>query len=150
MSRESQARDEQHNRQAIVQVGTMLEDTFLMCGALGLESIKYGSTLTGAPGQPVDEGRLLNSWQMEREGKDVIVIGTPEEYAIPIEDGIQAPYTRKDGTQVTPGPIVFRSEVGGAHSVALTVAGFDNIVEEAKNRTIRGGGTTSGTTGGRA
>lgn len=82
-------------------------------------SITDGSPLTGAPGQPVDTGALKASWQLEFESPTRALISTDKEYAEGIEDGI-GPH----------GPITIRSPVGGTHSVALTVAGIDRIVED--------------------
>lgn len=76
-------------------------------------------TLTGAPGQPVDTGFLKNSWTLAitpREGR----IQTNAAYARTIEDGVTA-----KGTAIT-----FRSKVGGAHSVKLTIAAADRIQAE--------------------
>jgi len=86
------------------------------------ESIRGTGTpdpLTGAPGQPVDTGFLRNSWQTRFEG-DTGIISTNAAYARGIEDGISA-----SGT-----PIRFKSKVGGAHSVKLTVAGASRIQAE--------------------
>lgn len=140
--------DEENNRQFIVEVGQMLDDTHTICGVLALESIKFGSPLTGAPGQPVDTSNLINSWTMERESPTSIVIGTPVEYADAIEEGIQEPYTTKNGTQVTPKPMTLRSAQGGFHSVAHTVTNFDRIVEHAKDLVLRGGGNSGNADGG--
>lgn len=80
-------------------------------------SVQTGSETTGAPGQPVDTGALRNSWQLTFESTEAL-ISTGLVYAPPIEDGV-GPH----------GPLTLRSEVGGFHSVALTRAGFDRIVE---------------------
>lgn len=81
-------------------------------------SIQVGSQITGAPGQPVDIGNLRASWQADIEG-DVGTISTNSEYAPQNEDGIARPGG---------GPYIQRSAVGGRHSVALTVAGFEKLV----------------------
>lgn len=87
-------------------------------------SIVEGSTLTGAPGQPVgqyNDGRVggtlkasfidnflsTKSWRIQTKIK----------YAPGIEDAV--------GPR---GPITLRSTVGGFHSVKKTVAGWDRIV----------------------
>jgi hypothetical protein len=88
---------------------------------LALQSIQFGSPLTAAPGQPVDTGNLRNSWQDEKVSPTEHVISTPVVYASNIEDGISS-----HGT-----PMTLRSAVGGFHSVALTVANFDRIVDDA-------------------
>ena len=67
--------------------------------------------ISGAPGQPVDTGFLRDSWVLEvRPGE--AEISTNVAYAPGIEDGISA-----SGT-----PIAFKSKVGGAHSVKMSVA----------------------------
>lgn len=93
------------------------------------DSIVNGSPLTGAPGQPVGQygpgyhqgkvgGDLKTSWQTVRESPEVAVVGTNSQHAVQNEYGISA----------TGGPYIQRSTVGGRHSVALTVAGFDKLV----------------------
>ena len=101
------------------------------------ESIQDGSPVTGAPGQPVDEGNLKGSWQETYPGEWESLVATPAEYARSVEEGQQPPYTRADGTQVTPAPMTLRSEVGGFHSVKLTRAGWDRIVEQVVRRVVR-------------
>ncbi|HXG70336.1 MAG TPA: hypothetical protein VNJ04_06940 [Gemmatimonadaceae bacterium] len=81
------------------------------------ESIQTGSPITGAPGQPVDTGALRASWQVEYPAANEALISTNLEYAQPIEDGI--------GKH---GPLQLRSAVGGWHSLKMTVAGFQRIV----------------------
>jgi hypothetical protein len=83
-------------------------------------AIQFGSELTGSPGQPVDTGNLRNAWIRENPSENVSIVSTNVEYAQSIEDGI-GPH----------GPLTLRSAVGGFHSVALTVAGFDRIVDAA-------------------
>lgn len=78
-------------------------------------SIRMGSPITGAPGQPVQTGALLNSWHTTFRGP-VAEISTNLEYAEPIE-------TNERGMTI-------RSAVGGNHSVALTRAGWPSIVED--------------------
>lgn len=84
-------------------------------------SIVEGSEITAAPGQPVDTGNLRASWSTAYESPTVARISTNVEYARPIEDGV-GPH----------GPLTLRSAVGGFHSIALTVAGFDRIVESVR------------------
>ena len=79
------------------------------------ESIVNGSAVTGAPGQPVDTGTLKASWQLTFESKNAALVSTNVAYAPVIEDNIRG--------------ATLRSEVGGFHSVKLTVGGFDRIVE---------------------
>lgn len=78
-------------------------------------SIVDGSPITGAPGQPVDTGTLKASWQTEFESQRVATISTGIEYAPVIEDNIRG--------------ATLRSQVGGFHSVKMTVAGFERLVE---------------------
>lgn len=82
-------------------------------------SIKSGSEVTGAPGQPVASGNLLNSWHTEIVSPTLAETTTACPYAPSVENA-----EREDGT-----PIQFRSEVGGAHSVKLTRAGWPRIVD---------------------
>ena len=85
------------------------------------QSIQLGSPVTGAPGQPVDTGNLRASWQKTYESPSVALITTSVEYAKSIEDGLSYAHGGK--------PMTLRSPVGGFHSVALTRAGFQRIVE---------------------
>ena len=96
------------------------------------ESIKVGSPVTGAPGQPVDTGNLRNSWGFEFDSDTSALISTPVEYAAAVEDGV-GPH----------GPVQYgNSGVGGSHSVALTVMGAPRVVELEAERVarLRGGG----------
>ena len=81
-------------------------------------SIVEGSELTGAPGQPVDTGNLKASWQKTYETESSATIATNVGYTPFIEDGGNSR-----------GEFRLRSEVGGFHSLALTIAGFDRIVD---------------------
>lgn len=84
------------------------------------ESIVNGSPLTGAPGQPVDTGALKNSWQLVFEpDMSGATIGTNVVYAPAIEAGV-GKY----------GPLTLRSATGGFHSVELTVANADRILQD--------------------
>jgi hypothetical protein len=96
------------------------------------DSIQNGSPVTGSPGQPVGQygpgyhegevgGTLKASWQVVPEAERRARVATNEVYAPENEFGIR----RKDG-----GPYVQRSSVGGRHSVALTMAGWDKIVAD--------------------
>jgi hypothetical protein len=87
---------------------------YLNCVSHVETSIKAGSPVTGAPGQPVQTGALLNSWQTTFNGP-VAEVSTNLEYAEPIE--------------INERGATLRSEVGGFHSVALTRAGWPSIVE---------------------
>lgn len=77
------------------------------------KSILYGSAVTGAPGQPVDTRRLLESWRIQR-GDESFRIFTNLFYAPIIEDN-------RRGAQL-------RSKVGGFHSLKLTRAGYKAVV----------------------
>lgn len=90
-------------------------------------SVQEGSELTGAPGQPVDTGNLRASWQATFPEQWVGEVSTAVEYAEPIEEGV-GPH----------GPMTLRSAVGGFHSVKLTRAGWDRIVDHSV-RTHGGG-----------
>lgn len=84
------------------------------------DSIQNGSSVTGAPGQPVVTGNLRTSWQSEMRSPTSAVVSTNVEYAPSIEDAVSYAH---GGT-----PLTLRSEVGGFHSVALTVAGLPQLV----------------------
>lgn len=90
------------------------------------KSITVGSPITGAPGQPVQTGRLRNSWQIEILSKEEVHVLTSMKYARSIEDGLSYAHGGK--------PITLRSQVGGFHSLKLTVAAWPRIVEEAARR----------------
>lgn len=117
------ADDERHNRQELVKLGTMLNDIFVVTATEALRSVQEGSELTGAPGQPVDKGDLLVSWQLTFPSPDSAVIGTDSDHAKPIEDGV-GKY----------GPLTLRSKVGGWHSVKLTAANLGRIHDFAKRK----------------
>lgn len=91
-------------------------------------SIVHGSELTGAPGQVVADyqgGTLAASWQEEWLSPTQVRISTSAPHAQSNEDGIARPGG---------GPYVQRSAIGGRHSVALTRAGFDKIVDREAAR----------------
>ncbi len=118
-------------------IETQERDIFTGVVDLAHESIVEGSQVTGAPGQPVDTGRLKANWIKDYPSKNEAVISTNVEYAPYIEDGERrigsdAYYATKHGTQ----KLYLRSEVGGFHSVALTLAGFDKIVDAVTQRVI--------------
>jgi len=95
-------------------------------------SIVEGSAVTGAPGQPVDTGALRSSWQTEWEGPGEAVIATDLPYATSIEDGVSYAHGGS--------PMTLRSPTGGFHSVKLTVAGAQALLNAAalKNGGSRG------------
>lgn len=103
-------------------LGGRVEDIVATAAQMALQSIQYGSTVTGARGQPVDTGNLLRSWQAERIGPYEWTISTNSDYANQIEDGI----SWKTGL-----PMTLHSTVGGFFSVRTTVINFDRILEHA-------------------
>ncbi len=86
---------------------------FLNVASHVYESIVNGSAVTGAPGQPVDTGNLRNSWQLSFPTPTEAVIQTNCEYAPVIEDNVRG--------------VTFKNH--GPHSVKLSAAGLDRIVE---------------------
>jgi hypothetical protein len=103
----------------IMKAERVTQDVFVNVVAATHTSITDGSAVTGAPGQPVDTGALKASWQLEYDTPTSALISTNIAYAEGIENGI-GPH----------GPLTLRSAVGGFHSVALTRAGFANIVAD--------------------
>lgn len=99
-------------------------EVFQRAVALLHESIVEGSELTGAPGQPVDTGYLKNSWMLVFDTPTSATISTNVVYAESIEDGRSYAH---GGAKMQ-----LRSAVGGFHSVALSVAGFDQLVQQAR------------------
>jgi hypothetical protein len=96
-------------------------------------SIVEGSPLTGAPGQVVADvngGNLRGSWQTEFEDANNAVISTNVPYAESNEDGIARPGG---------GPYMQRSAVGGRFSCALTIMGWQRIVDDVAARLTEGG-----------
>lgn len=113
---------------------TLNNDVFLGVGEECLRSVVEGSDITGAPGQPVGQygkgynegavgGFLKASWQRWFPSPTEQTIATDAPYAQPIEDLVGRF-----------GPIRIRSTVGGGHSVKLTIAGFDKIVDAVVRR----------------
>lgn len=107
-------------------------------GAAVLDSIQNGSTVTGAPGQPVGQygvgyhqgvsgGELKASWQLTFPSPKVALVATNSPYARPNEDGV-----RHDGR-----PYTQRSTVGGRHSVALTRVNYQRLVDHVANAGLR-------------
>lgn len=110
----------------------MYRVTFLRIVTAAHDSIVFGSALTGSPGQPVANvkgGQLRASWQTEIDETGLrATIGTNLIYARGIEDGISG----KTGL-----PMTLRANIGGFHSVGLTVAGMPNIIAAAVEETRR-------------
>jgi len=95
------------------------------------ESIVRGRPETGAPGQPVDTGFLRNSWTIAI-GPTEAIIGTNVAYARVVEDNGDRSKYNPSGVMPPPkAPLAGRqrikSEVGGPHSVKLTVAGASRL-----------------------
>lgn len=114
------------------------EAVFLAVVADTEASIRVGSPVTGAAGQPVGQygpgyhpgkigGTLRNSYQTEFIGDREAVISSNLPYALPIEEGI--------GKH---GPLKLRSTVGGFHSIKATAAAFQRLVDEVVRRFNRG------------
>jgi hypothetical protein len=98
---------------------------------LGTVTAAYESITDGSPGQPVGQygpgyhegdvgGELKASWQTHFLSPTVAEIVTNSPYAKQNEDGIARPGG---------GSYEQRSTVGGRHSVALTHAGIQRIVD---------------------
>lgn len=92
-------------------------------GELMYESIVYGSGLTGAPGQPEEEGDLIDSWTVTYPTEGGVSVTSDSEYARQNEDGV-----RPGGK-----PYVQKSPKGGRHSVRLTRRGLQTLVNHATN-----------------
>jgi len=91
-------------------------------------SIAFGSTVTGSPGQPVDEGILRASWGTTWQSPTSALVasgGAAAGYNMQNEDGIARPGG---------GPYIQRSAVGGRHSVSKTIDGLPRIVEDVTKR----------------
>lgn len=93
-------------------------------------SVTEGSEITGAPGQPVDTGTLKGNWLANQKFVSDIVWETWSnlDYAEPIEEGV-GPY----------GQLTLRSAVGGFHSVAMTRAGWQRIVDYVRSKVVPDG-----------
>jgi hypothetical protein len=115
-----------------------LSDVFLGSVTGVSASIVEGSEITGAPGQPVDDGFLIGSWGDPTFPEEWVgLVSTHAEYAPAIEDGQQEPYTTASGKEVEPRPMTLLSEVGGFHSVKMTRANFDLIVRAVVREAVR-------------
>jgi hypothetical protein len=100
------------------------EDAAIFDGVVDLafESIVHGSPLTGAPGQPVRSGELRDSWETERPSATEARIATDHPAAPVIEDDLGNRHYRNHGP----------------HSVKLTLASIDRIIDAA-GASVRGG-----------
>lgn len=94
-------------------------------GALMLGSIRDGSSLTGALGQPVEDGDLYRSWTMDQPTPHSVRVSSTSPYARMNEDGVR----------VGGKPYLQHSAKGGRHSLALTRVGLPRLVNEAAIRT---------------
>jgi hypothetical protein len=110
-------------RRFSVNVQTDAQAVFAATAVHALHSIQFGSSITGAPGQLVDEGNLRNSWQLEFPSKESARISTNVVYAREMEDG-----TREGRA------LIQRSPTGGFHSVRLTIVGLQRILEHETER----------------
>ena len=110
----------------------LLPAVFVGVVAEALNSIKFGSPLTGSPGQPVETEALRLSWGSEFEDANTALIsaGGTAEYNQQNEDGIARPGG---------GSYIQRSAVGGRWSVALTRTGFQRIVDDVAAKLTEGG-----------
>jgi HK97 gp10 family phage protein len=70
-----------------VNVRALLVDVVTDASLSIQNSIKFGSALTGSPGQPVDTGLLRKSWLLDRLTPLSAIIGTNVEYAKHVEFG---------------------------------------------------------------
>lgn len=91
------------------------------------DSVKDGSAVTGAPGQPVDTSNLKNSWQLAFPSQLLARLTTHVDYAQAIEEGVGPS-----------GPMTLASPVGGFHSVKQTRAGFQKLVDQVVREVVRG------------
>lgn len=111
-----------------LKVRQRLLDVHVQSYLLALESVTEGSAITSAPGQPVDTANLKGSWPANSHivgPMDALVI-TNVDYAPAVEEGI-GPH----------GPMTLRSPVGGFHSVAITRANWQRIVNTATARVVQ-------------
>ena len=95
-------------------------------------SITEGSIVTAAPGQPVDIGNLLASWQQTFPEDWVGEVATNVVYAPFVEDGFGRAGAQAYGGEREPGL------PGGSHSVKLTRASWDRIVETEVHKVTGG------------
>lgn len=78
------------------------------------ESVVEGSPITGAPGQPVDDGDLKESWTNTRTGPATAEIASDSPYAEAVEENWSG--------------VAFKNH--GPHSKALTEVGFPDLVAD--------------------
>ncbi len=104
-----------------MQTDRRLHDVFVRCTEEVQRSVVEGSEITGAPGQPVQTGALRASWIPQFIDRNTWQTSTNLTYAPIIEENQRG--------------ATLRSQVGGFHSVAATVAGWVRIVDFA-NRAV--------------
>lgn len=110
----------QDMRKFLTKTEMNMASVYIGSAQLALRSIKFGSDLTGSPGQPVQTRALLESWALEPIDARRAVIYTDSPYAPQNEDGIARPGG---------GPYVQRSTRGGRWSVRKTRTGWQRIVQ---------------------
>ena len=98
-----------------------MDAVFLDAVGVALESIKIGHAISGAPGQPVQTGNLLNSWDQKVHSKTTATLFSTADYAEHIEEGIG---------------MTVRSAVGGFHSVKMTVAAWSRIMNASVEKVV--------------
>lgn len=108
-------------------------------------SIRYGSAITGAPGQPVSTGFLRASWQHLRPAAWLAEIFTNTAYAPVIEEDLKSafnPHGKMPDKTIEKGGGTRRikSTVGGHHSLKMTINSFNKIVEHVTRRVNGGSG----------
>jgi len=118
-----------------VKIPRRLNDIHINCTEQVLDGIKRGSPTTGAPGQPVDTGNLINSWDSKFIKRLLSRVSTNVEYAEIVEEGgFTAASSRSGGMSAN---WTQRSKVGGPHSVKLTRSGWQRIVDKAVKEVVR-------------
>lgn len=117
-------------RNAAAKARKRYDGTFRRLVDLAHDSITVGSPLTGAPGQPVGTGTLRDSWEKSYPAPNTALIATSEPYARQEEDGISYAHGGKS-------PIDQHSGVGGPHSLKLTVAGMQRLLDAAVEEELR-------------
>lgn len=106
-------------------INARFEQLFYNVDAHVGRSIRIGSPITGAAGQPVKSGALLASWIRQRRGRWTTGWVSHSPYAHVIEYNLR-------GAQL-------HSAVGGFYSVTMTRAGFRALVkyENSRVRSVR-------------
>jgi hypothetical protein len=123
----------------VTQTKAVTREVYVSIATKAHASIKEGSAVTGAPGQPVDSGFLRNSWILAI-GPTEARIQTNVAYAPVIEYNDRSQYNDQGKMPepvegVTRKPI--KSTVGGHHSVRLTIAGASALQAQAVRELAR-------------